>query len=437
MAKKACVIFARGCSRSQIDLVRIRSYFEANSWTITQDVREADLVVVSACAFTAHEQKTSEAYVELVAGDKPESAALVVVGCLAGIDPGAADRLQGLALKVDRLAELDRLIDATVPLETIPDQNLVQARLEEARRSLTRRSRLKATLADRGEIPLQVLLALRHWARLDPKSPEAEWGEPFHIRVARGCASECSYCAIRIGAGPIRSKPLADVLDEFRSGLSSGHRLFSLVAEDVGAYGQDVGLSVVDLLKPLLEQPGDFLVTWSDFGPRWLIEERRDLQRLLTLHRDKLGTIGFPIQSGSERMLELMKRGYTAAAGKSCLLALRRAAPEVRIATHVILGFPSETRRDFLDTCAFVQSVGFARVMPFTYSERPGTEAAQLPGQLSSITKAMRTWEFRARLRLPRSGGGSVTQEPDLEPTLSAGSTLDAGQDRGDRDAPA
>lgn len=429
MAKNACVIFARGCSRSQIDLVRLRTYFEANSWTITRNVREADLVVVSACAFTAHEQKTSEAYVGLVAADKREDTKLVLVGCLAGIDPAVADRFHGLALKVDTLAELDRLIEATVPLDTIPDQNLVQARLEEAKRSMPGRSRLKATLADRGEIPLQVLLALRHWAHLDPKSPEVTWGEPFHIRVARGCASECSYCAIRIGAGPIRSKPLPEVVNEFRSGLSRGNRFFNLVAEDVGAYGQDIGLSVVDLLRPLLEQPGDFILTWSDFGPRWLIEEQRDLQRLLTLHKDKLGTIGFPIQSGSERILELMKRGYTAAQSKSSLLALRQAAPELRIATHVIIGFPSETRRDFLDTCTFVRSVAFSRVMPFTYSGRPGTEAAQLPGQVPSLTKAMRTWEFRARLRIP----GNSPEQPGAEKIPADHRSLDAGEGRGDR----
>jgi threonylcarbamoyladenosine tRNA methylthiotransferase CDKAL1 len=401
MTKKACLIFARGCSRSQIDLVRLHAYFEANSWEITPSPREADMVVVSACAFTAHEQRTSEAYLQLVTGEMPSGSRLVTVGCLAGIAPTVADKFHSIPLKVDRLTELDSLIGATVPLAAVPDQNLVETRLQQAMHSVSRRNRLRATLSDRGEIPLQMLLGLRHWAHLDPKSPEAGWGEPFHIRVARGCASECSYCAIRLGAGPLRSKPLDDIVTEFETGLADGSRLFNLTAEDVGAYGQDIGLSVVDLLKPILGHKGDFRVTWGDFGPRWLIEQRRDLQSLLIAHKDKLGTIGFPIQSGSDRILQLMKRGYTAAESRDCLLALRRAAPDLRIVSHVILGFPGETRRDLLDTCDLVRSIGFARVQPFTYSVRPGTEAAELPGQLSSFVKAMRTWEFRARLRLP------------------------------------
>lgn len=409
MAGKACLIFARGCSRSQIDLMRLHAYFSANSWEITSSPRNADLVVVSACAFTAHEQQTSEAYLQLVTGEMPAGSRLVTVGCLAGIAPAVAGEFHGLPLKVDRLDELDELIGATVPLATVPDQNLVETRLEQAKHSLSRRSRLRATLSDREEIPLQILLGLRHWAHLDPRSPDAGWGEPFHIRVARGCASECSYCAIRMGAGPLHSKPLADILREFEVGLAEGSKLFNLVAEDVGAYGRDMGLSVVDLLKPMLEHEGVFRVTWGDFGPRWLIEERKDLVGLLALHKDKLGTIGFPIQSGSERILELMKRGYTAAESKDCLLSLRRAAPETRIVSHVILGFPSETRGDFLDTCDCVRSIGFARVQPFTYSERPGTEAAELPGALSSFVKAMRTWEFRTRVRLP--GTGSPLQQ--------------------------
>jgi MiaB/RimO family radical SAM methylthiotransferase len=401
MANKACLVFARGCSRSQIDLIRLHAYFEANSWEITSSPREADVVVISACAFTAHEQQTSEAYLRLVGGEMTSGARMVTVGCLAGISPGAADKFDSIPLKTERLTELDTLIGATVPFASVPDQNLVESRLEQAKHSLGRISRLKATLADKEEIPLQILLGLRHWAHLDPKSPESEWGEPFHIRVARGCASECSYCAIRLGAGPLRSKPLADVMREFETGLAGGSRLFNLTAEDVGAYGQDIGLSVVDLLKPILEHKGDFRVTWGDFGPRWLIEERKDLLGLIALSAGKLGTVGFPVQSGSERILELMKRGYTAAESKDCLLALRRSAPSLRIVSHVILGFPGETRKDFLDTCDFVRSIGFARVQPFTYSERPGTEAAELPGALSSLVKAMRTWEFRTRLRLP------------------------------------
>jgi tRNA A37 methylthiotransferase MiaB len=388
--------------------MRLHAYFEANSWQIASSPRHADMVVVSACAFTAHEQQTSEAYLQLVTGEMPAGSRLVTVGCLAGIAPAVADKFQSIPLKVDRLDELDKLIDATVPLTTVPDQNLVQSRLEQAQHSLSRRSRLRATLAARGELPLQILLGLRHWAHLDPKSPDAGWGEPFHIRVARGCASECSYCAIRFGAGPLRSKPLGEIVTEFETGLAGGSRLFNLTAEDVGAYGQDIGLSVVDLLRPLLEHEGDFRVTWGDFGPRWLIEQRRELQTLLATHKDKLGTIGFPIQSGSDRILELMKRGYTAAESKDCLLALRRAAPKLRIVSHVILGFPGETRGEFLDTCDFVRAVGFARVQPFTYSVRPGTEAAELPGQLSPFAKAMRTWEFRTRLRLP--GAGSLVR---------------------------
>jgi tRNA A37 methylthiotransferase MiaB len=412
MTRQACLIFARGCSRSQIDLVRLRAYLEANSWDVTTQVRDADLVVVSACAFTAHEQKTSEAYLVSLNRHKRESAPLVIVGCLAGIVPAVAERHRAFALTTDNLARLDGLIEAAVPFSAIPDQNLVQTRLQDARHSLGRRDRLRATLAARGEIPLEVLLAIRHWVRLDPRSPEAELGEPFHIRVGRGCASECSYCAIRLGAGPVKSKPLDDILNEFHLGLADGRRLFNLVAEDVGAYGRDTGLSVVDLLKTLLETSGDFRLTWSDFGPRWLIEEHRDLERLLGLHSGRLGTVGFPIQSGSERILKLMNREYTAADAKRSLLALRRAAPKTRLETHVIVGFPSETRRDFLDTCAIVRSIGFARVMPFTYSERPGTEAAQLPGALPYATKAMRTWEFRVRLRMPAG-----VSEPALVPS--------------------
>jgi tRNA A37 methylthiotransferase MiaB len=112
VTRNACLVFARGCFRSQVDLVRVRAYLEANSWVVVNRVRDADLVVVSACAFTATEQKTSEKYLDLILREKRGDAPLVIVGCLAGIVPAVAASRKALALTTDNLAALDSLIEA-------------------------------------------------------------------------------------------------------------------------------------------------------------------------------------------------------------------------------------------------------------------------------------------------------------------------------------
>jgi len=212
--------------------------------------------------------------------------------------------------------------------------------------------------------------------------------------------SKCTYCAIKFGAGPLRSIPLAAAVGEFRSGLSHGYDLFRLTAEDVGSYGQDIGLCIVDLLRELNAGPENFKLLLDDFSPIWLVRYFPELLELFSTEHRRIKYICLPIQSGSERILQLMAREYTAEEARRCLLALKKAAPEIDLRTHVLVGFPGETEEDFAETLDFLKSVKFNLVSIYNYSERVGTEATTFPGKIPERVKLQRVW--RTIRELPR-----------------------------------
>ena len=140
------------------------------------------------------------------------------------------------------------------------------------------------------------------------------------------------------------SKPLQEVLVEYDQGLRRGYRHFSLLAGDVGAYGQDLDLNVAVLLERLMEFDGAFTIALTDFQPKWLLKYQHRLITLLGSNKDHFCQIDLPIQSGSQRILEAMGRDYDIAQVIHAVKKLHQAAPSIRLTTHVIVGFPGRPR---------------------------------------------------------------------------------------------
>ena len=182
-----------------------------------------------------------------------------------------------------------------------------------------------------------------------------KYNKLFNVRISKGCNSRCTYCAIKNAVGPLRSKPLGEIMEEFNLAIGEGYKNFRLVADDVGSYGQDIGSNIVDLLNRVYAYQYDFKLIWDDFHPIWLIQYFPDLFNIFSQYPQKIGYLGFPVQSGSDRILQLMNRGYKAADVKECLLALNEALPEVDTTSHVLLGFPGETKEDFMQNGSLLE----------------------------------------------------------------------------------
>ncbi len=188
----------------------------------------------------------------------------------------------------------------------------------------------------------------------------------------------------------MRSKPLDKVLAEFDLGLARKHTSFEILAEDIGSYGLDVGISCVELFENLFTRKGPYKLVLTDVNVRYLIQYAPVLSDILAAHADRIRWLKVPVQSGSDKILRLMKRHYTHAEVKASLTYLRDKAPSLPLDTHVLVGFPGETDRDFEDTIELMRAIRFDRVQVYSYTDRPNTSACDLPDKVNEDVKQSR-----------------------------------------------
>jgi threonylcarbamoyladenosine tRNA methylthiotransferase CDKAL1 len=448
--RSVCIAFAEGCPRNRCDTAWLFRYFEANGWTLVRRPRRADLVVVATCGFDMVREEKSIRLLHQLDKTRSKDAQLVVVGCLAGIHPERIDReFQATVIAPGQVERLNEVIDATVRLAQVPPVNDVDPYIEKAQKAwlpserypgMSRRAALKQDVRATVRAAAHSLLAWcrveapvsRLWHRLKRQlgrgTPESE--PMFFIRVARGCGETCSYCAIRFAVGPLQSRPLDDILAQFDQGLRQGYRLFNLVADDIGPYGADIGSSLAELLAGVFARRGDFRLVLTDINPRYMIRYASEVTEILAANSSRIELLKVPIQSGSDRMLQLMERPYTLEQLRRCLGELREQAPELPLDTHILVGFPGETEADFQKTVDLLRAVRFDRIQAYWYSDRPNTPAAQMTPKVpdSVIERRVRTLlrEFPGRVY-------SYRPVPEKEPVpCEAASTPSAPSQSGE-----
>jgi tRNA-2-methylthio-N6-dimethylallyladenosine synthase len=217
--------------------------------------------------------------------------------------------------------------------------------------------------------------------------PRAE-GARAYVSVMEGCSRYCSFCVVPYTRGDEVSRPFDSVLDEVRVLARQGVREIVLLGQNVNAYaGAMSDGAVVDLATlihhvAVIEGVERIRFTTShplEFDDS-LIEAYANVPKLANhLH--------LPVQSGSDRILALMKRGYTALEYKQRIRALRAVRPDIAVSTDIIVGFPGESERDFEATLQLVADMNFDQSFCFLYSRRPGTPAASLPDEVEPTVK--------------------------------------------------
>lgn len=400
VARTVCIAFAYGCPRSEVETAQLLEYFRINGWIVTRQIDEADLLLVPTCGVTTRLEEQSIRLLKRAIARLRPGAQLVITGCLAGINP---QRLQSVhpcqAIPSRRLNDLDQLIGATTPLHQVRPRNDHDPVIADLSSTFGRLDRLRAVPP---EARLRrVIETLKGIARLRMSRSNDHLSfngrGTFYLRIANGCMSECSFCAIRFAAGRLVSRPPDDIVEEFHHGLAGGFRSFKLVAGDVGAYGQDIGSSFADLLRRILAVEGDYRLRMNDLSMSWFVRYRDELVTIIGAHAERFDEIGIPLQSGSDRMLQAMRREHTAADAGECIGVLRSAAPHIRLVTHVIIGFPGETEADFAQTIDLVQSLGFDRVDLYPYDDRPGTPASKMADKVPQRIMSRRIAQMRKR----------------------------------------
>jgi len=207
----------------------------------------------------------------------------------------------------------------------------------------------------------------------------------YHLRISEGCLGKCTYCTERLTT-KFKSEKICDVIWKYLEGYRTGYRLFSINSDDTAAFGLDRKENIYDLMSALLEFQYQSFFAIAEFNPRGLIDKR--IYKILS--SKKIFYITIPIQSGSQKILDMMKRPYQIKKVENALKKIKKINHKLKINTHIIVGFPGETEEDFQRTLRIIRSSIFNRVKIFSYSDHQKTESYHLPNKINGATKLSR-----------------------------------------------
>lgn len=370
---KKVFIITNGCPENRIDTARIQEFFVKNEYTITDKLQDADTIIFNACAHTQDFENLSIEIIKDINLKKKPSAELIVCGCLTKINKERLRMVhQGTVFGPDESRRLDEIFRLKVSFRCVCANSLINLT-----KSLSRCRWFIANLKEKGFMTCVLkLIEKRRSEAISVCRPDA-----FYIKISSGCLGNCTFCAIRLSRGVLKSKPVEDIIREFDRGLRDSYKNFALIGTEVGAYGKDIGTDLVHMLKELVSREGDYKIRLRNLHPKFLIEilpEMRDIFK-----SGKISFLSCAVESGNNRILKLMNRGYIIEDFKKAIRMLNEEFPEIQIRTQVMVGFPTETEKEFEDTVKLISELYFDFVEIYLFQPRPGTAAANMQGKVS------------------------------------------------------
>jgi tRNA-2-methylthio-N6-dimethylallyladenosine synthase len=338
-----------GCQMNEYDSLRILKSLETAGYTSAASYEDASVILLNTCS--VREKAEVKVYSELgrLKQLKKRNPQLII-----GIG-GCVAQQEGKTL-LQKYPQLD-LVFGT---HAIPKVSQLLSRIKDTRKKMV------FTEMNGAEIyPADLYM------------PEEKQLTAF-VSIMQGCENYCSYCIVPFVRGPERSREAAAIVSEVARLAERGVKEVTLLGQNVNSYGKTLTppQTFPELLHAVNEINGLERIRFVTSHPRDLSPEL--IQAFKNL--DKLCEhIHLPLQSGSDRILERMNRTYTAAEYLHKVAALRAAVPDISITSDMIVGFPGESKQDFLDTLDVVGSAGFDDLFFFRYSDRKGTAASQLP----------------------------------------------------------
>jgi len=217
-------------------------------------------------------------------------------------------------------------------------------------------------------------------------APQREGGVRAWVTIMRGCDKFCTFCVVPYVRGRERSLPADAIIEQVRQLASDGYREVVYLGQTVNAY-DDGATDFAALLRRTDAIDGIERIRFTSPHPSDMSE--RVIEAMATCHK-VCPQLHLPVQSGSDRVLEKMERGYTVAQYLALVGRLRRAIPDLALTTDIIVGFPGEEEADFLATCELMRSVGYDSAFMFKYSARSGTKSFKWPETVAEEEKAQR-----------------------------------------------
>jgi tRNA-2-methylthio-N6-dimethylallyladenosine synthase len=388
-----------GCQMNEYDSERVAGLLKHERYELTDSPEDADLILLNTCAI--REKAEDKVYSELgtlkrLKARRPELL-IGVMGCMAQLRQGA---IQARAPQVD-------LVFGSPAIARVGEL-VARARAE------------RRTVLETGEGPLVKITA----------KPDGASRLKAFVTVMEGCEKHCTFCVVPTTRGRERSHTPEAIVAEITELSGRGCREVTLLGQTVNAYGRDLDppTDLAELLARVDAIDGLARIRFTTSNPYNLTS------RLIRAIRDVPKVVEYlhlPLQSGSDRVLERMNRGYTRARYLELIAELKETVPGIALSTDLIVGFPGETEEDFARTVEAVEEVGYDNVFAFRYSRRPGTPAAEMPDQVPEAVKAARnTRVLEAAVRVAAARSRRLVGR-EMEVLVDGASRKDAAQASG------
>jgi len=366
MKNKYLYIQTFGCQMNVHDSEQMAALLTQVGWKITDNLKLADLILLNTCSI--REKAAHKVYSELgrIGKLKEQNPELIigVGGCLA----------QHLGTKFHKKVRHLDFVFGTHNIHRLPQ--LVAA---------IRKKREKITQVD----------FHKSLNSIGVFAPPQSGAVSAFVTIMQGCNNFCAYCVVPYLRGPEMSRPPDDIIEEIRKLADCGIREVTLLGQNVNSYGKTLGngLNFTALIKKIGKISGIERIRFTTSHPRDLSPE---LINCFAEEEKLCEHIHLPVQSGSNRILALMNRGYTVEEYMKKVDHLRKLSPQISITSDIIVGFPGETQNDYQETIDMMEKIRFDSIFSFKYSERKGTAAQKLAGRIEECEKLRRLQQLQA-----------------------------------------
>ncbi len=355
------IIKTYGCQMNVHESEKLAGILEERGYTVAENTDDADIIVFNTCAIRESAEKKTLGHIGDLKQLKKKDPSKIVCVC------GCMSQQKGYS---EMLFQKFPFIDIIFGTHNIAKFG----ELLDQKRSKKHVSSIVETenIIDRDSMPKTRTSGINAW-----------------VNINYGCNNFCTYCIVPYVRGREISRPLENIVEEVRELLEKGYKQITLLGQNVNSYGNDFDddTSFAKLLSELDKLDYNYRLTFMTSHPKDLSDEVIDV---IAASKHIMHYIHLPFQSGSNRILGLMNRKYTREKYLDTVKRIKSKIADVQLSSDIIVGFPTETEEDFLDTLNLVKEVEFEQLFMFIYSKRKGTVAEKMDGQIDLKVKKER-----------------------------------------------
>ena len=351
-----------GCQQNVADGEKIKGLLETMGFSFTEDSSDADLVIFNTCAIREHAEDRVFGNLGALKNVKRKNPSMLIAVC------GCMTEQAHVAERIKKSFPFVNLVFGTHVIHKLPE--LLFTTISDSRRIFERGDESEDKNIVEG-LPIR-----------------RDGSFKAFVTVMYGCDNFCSYCIVPYVRGRERSRRPEAIETEFRQLIEEGYKDITLLGQNVNSYGKnlDQPVNFAELLRRLDGIEGDYRIRFMTSHPK---DATRELIDVMAEGRHIAHHLHLPVQSGNNRVLKAMNRGYTREKYLELIDYAKKKIPDLSLTSDIIVGFPGETYEEFLDTVDLVRKVGYTSLYTFIFSPRKGTRAESLPDPVSGEEKSL------------------------------------------------